>query len=112
MIKCLQGDAGTTHTVFLQDGDAEHEDRVVRGVAAFVLALAVAEDAEKPVAEEFEIDAGLKFVEGAGLFSGQVPGVLDLGEEVFLSGGGLLEAHTRILVVQVVMSSGWLSDVP
>ena len=85
--------------VFLKNGDTEHEDRIERGVASLVLAVPVAEDVEKLVAEDLEIDEGLEFVEGAGLFGGQLPGVSDLGEEVFLAGGGLLESHTRTLVV-------------
>ena len=98
--------------VFLEDDDAEHEDRVEGGVAAFVLAVVVAEDVEELVAEHLEVDGGAELVERAGFGGGEPVGVLDLADEILLSSSGFPEAHTRILVVHRWMASGELPDVP
>ncbi len=85
--------------VFLEDDDAEHENRVEGGVAALVLAVAVAEGVEEIAPEDLEIDGGVELVERTGLLGGEFFRVLDLADEILLSGSGFPEAHTRSLVV-------------
>lgn len=69
----------------------EHENRVEGGVAALVLAVAVAESIEEIAPEDLEIDGGVELVERTGLFGGEFFRVRDLADEILLSGSGFIK---------------------